>query len=269
MLSFLDQLDAQLREVACRDPAGAAVRRPARAARRTPRRAFASPHPHPRARRVAVAVVAAASIGGTALAATGLWRPILGEPGLGSPPTISASSPPASQLDELGVLRRAQTAADRSAETEAELRYMSSVASGVRTDYVRLLSNTTGFGPAILVPVARMIRRLENGPPAVLARQPSTDALCLLVGDRDGEGSAKSCFTTGDVLDGGATLSLGNGFFGLAPDDVRLVTVTFGDGAARSATPSSNFFAITMPSGALPAAMTWVLASGTSEHFSL
>jgi len=263
MTSFFDRLDAQLREVASRDPESAAVREPADASRRPRRRAS------PRPRRLAVAVLAAFSVGGTAIAATGLWRPILGEPGLGQPPTTSASSPPAAQLTALGVLRRPQTPADRSAETEEELRYMSSTASGVRTDYVRLLSDTTGVGPAILVPVTRIRRPLESGPPAVLARQPSTDALCLLVGDRDGEGSGKACFTTADVLQGGATLSLGSGFFGLAPDDVRLVTVTFGDGAVRSVAPSSNFFTVMMPSGAIPASMTWVLTSGRSQHFPL
>lgn len=247
MTSFFDQLDRQLREVATRGQA-VTSRRP---------------------RRLAAVALAAVSVGGTALAATGLWRPILGEPGLGRPPSITASAPPRGQLALLGVLRRPQTPTDRSAETREELRYMSNTAAGVRTAYIRLLSGDTGLGPAILVPVARITRSLLGAPPAVVARTPRTNALCLLVGDRSGEGSAKQCFTTTAVLDGRATLSVGDLLFGLVPDRVRRVTVRFSSGTTTSSIPSSNFFRISMPAGAIPVAMSWALTAGPPRHFPL
>jgi hypothetical protein len=246
MTSIFDQLEEQLREIASRD-----LRVRARPRSNTSR-----------SWRLAVVVAAAASLAGTALAATGLWRPLLGEPGLGPPAAITGDPPPPSQLALLAVLRRAQTADDRSAATRAELRFINDMADGVRTDYIRLLSSHAGFGAAILVPVARITQTQLSAPPAVLARLPRSDALCMLIGDRAGEGSAKRCFTTADLLSGSATLSLGGFLFGLAPDGVRVVTVTFDNGSARRVVPSSNFFAIMMPSGGTPATMTWTMTNG-------
>jgi hypothetical protein len=264
MVSFFDQLDAQLREVAVRAPSDAATRppRPQRSVSRRPRSA----------RRPCQGILAALSlllVTGTALAATGLWRPILGEPRFGPGPTITADAPPPAQLAILGVLRAPQTAADRSAGTRAELRYMSAAASGVRTNYIRLLSDHTGFGPAVLVPVARIDQARSGAPPAVLAELPRTDALCLLVGDRDGEGAAKRCFTTDDVLDGRDTLSLGSDVFGLVPDAVRSVTVSFTGGATRTVAPADNLFETAQGAGGIPVSMTWTMAAGPVRHFTL
>jgi hypothetical protein len=252
--SFFDRLDGQLREVALREPGLAAVEpRPSR-----------RPWSQARSRRVAIAALAVLSASGTAIAATGVWRPILGDPSLGSPPTITADAPPPAQLAILGVLRRAQTAADRS-RSARELEYIGNTVSGVRTTYIRLLSDDTGLGPAILVPVAAL--RQIGAPPAVAAHLPHTDALCLVIGDT--AGAAKRCFSTSDVVTGQATLSLASDLFGIVPDDVRGVTVTFGGGATSSATPTSNFFEVTMPSGAIPRTMTWTVAGAPAEHFQL
>jgi hypothetical protein len=206
---------------------------------------------------------------GTAIAASGLWRPILGEPRFGPGPTITAAAPPPTQLAILGVLRRPQTPADRSARTLALLQYMSGAASGVRTNYIRLLSDSTGLGPAILVPVARIDQAPSDVPPAVLAELPQSDALCLLVGDRGGEGAGKRCFTTDDMLEGRGTLSLGDDLFGLVPDTVTRVTVTFSGGAIRTVAPTDNLFETTQAGGAIPVAMTWTMATGPGERFTL
>jgi hypothetical protein len=249
MDDFFDQLDSQLREVSRRNIGGATNGR--RASRRV---------------RAGVVGLAALSIAGTAIAASGVWRPILGEPGLGPPPTVIATAPPASQLAVLGALRRAQTPADRGTDTQTELRYMSNTASGVRTGYVRLLSNQTGLGPAILVPVARIT---QAAPSQVTAAPVRTNALCLLIGDRDGQGAAKRCVTTAELLAGRGTLSLGTHVFGIVPDGVRVVSIRFRDGITASVAPASNFFALTAPAGSAPAAMTWTPTSGAVRHFSL
>jgi hypothetical protein len=248
MDDFFDQLDTQLREIS-RQKVGA--RRGRLASRRL---------------RVGIVGLAGLSIAGTAIAATGVWRPILGEPGLGPPPTVIATAPPVSQLAVLGVLRRAQTPADRGADTQTELRYMSNTASGVRTAYVRLLSDRTGLGPAVLVPVARIT---QAAPSEVPARPSQINALCLLIGDSKSQGAAKQCFTTAELLDGRGTLSLGTHMFGVVPDDVRLVSLRFRNGTTVSVEPASNFFAIATPAGTTPTAMTWTQTSGAVRHFSL
>jgi hypothetical protein len=251
MTSFFDQLDKQLREIANRKPG------PAARSRRAPRHT----------RKLSVILLAVLAVSGTALAATGLWRPILGEPRFGPPPTITSSAPPRSQLELLGVLRRPQTRADRGAATLEELQYLSRTASGVRTGYIRLLSDHTGLGAAVLVPAARYSLSADEAPPSVVTSAPRKNALCLVVGDRDGQGSAKGCFTTDDVRDGAATLSLGRYLFGLVPDGVRTVTVTFGDKRTATSPASSNLFEIPMPAGALPQYMTWTTTTGASQRF--
>jgi hypothetical protein len=249
MDDFFDQLDSQLREISRRNFDGA------RSGRRASRRL-----------RAGVVALATLSIAGTAIAATGAWRPILGEPGLGPPPTVVVSAPPASQLAVLGVLRRAQTPADRGTDTQTELRYISNTASGVRTAYIRLLSPKTGLGPAVLVPVARITQVAPHG---VVATPERINALCLLIGDSLNQGAAKRCFTTAELLDGRGTLSLGTRFFGVVPDGVRLVSVRFQDGTTASAVPVSNFFVLSAPAGTAPATMTWTAASGVAQQFPL
>ncbi|HEX3875218.1 MAG TPA: hypothetical protein VHW26_13780 [Solirubrobacteraceae bacterium] len=273
MNSLFDQLDTQLRDVAGRDPYPLTTRDPAPPTTRDASPATGRTRAGGRARRGPrrlIAVLAAVSLTGTAVAATGLWRPILGEPRFGGPaPTITASPPPPAQLAVLGVLRRPQTPADRSGATRDELQYLSPAAGGVRTAYIRLLSDDTGLGPAVLVPVARIDESSAGAPPAVAAELPHTDALCLVVGDRDGQGAAKRCFTTADVVGGLASLSVGSDLFGLVPDDVRRVTVSFTGGTARTVSPASNLFEIAMPAGGIPATMTWTTATGRRRRFTL
>lgn len=254
---FFDQLDAQLRGVAHRgldaDLRHLVVwRRPgvARLRGRAPWRAV----------RLPATVLAAVSLAGAAIAATAVWRPIPGQPGLGSPRTSTAAAPPEAQLAVLGVLRRQQTPADRDAETRSELTYIGNTASGVRTAYIRLLSDRTGLGRAILVPVAQ----ISQAAPSEL---PRTDALCLLVGDAAGRGAARRCFTTGELLAGRATLSLATDIFGVVPDAVAMVSIRFSNGATRHVAPLGNLFELAEPAGAAPAVMVWASATGTVQRF--
>jgi hypothetical protein len=260
---FFDQLDAQLRGVARRS-LDAELRHVV--ALRTPgvaRLRGAAPW---RMVRLPVAALAAVSLAGVAIAATAVWRPALGAPGLGAPPTSTAAAPPEAQLAVLGVLRRQQTPADRGAETRSELTYMGNTASGVRTAYIRLLSDRTGLGPAVLVPVAQIT---QAAPPELGAAPPRTGALCLLVGDAAGRGAAKRCFTTGDLLAGRGTLSLATDIFGVVPDAVAMVSITFSNGATRHVAPLGNLFELAEPAGAAPATMTWASATGTVQRFPL
>lgn len=73
-----------------------------------------------RRRRGACAAAIVVLIGAPALAATGVWRPKLGTERIGGA-TITGQAPPEAQLQLLGVLRREQTARDRSARTREAL----------------------------------------------------------------------------------------------------------------------------------------------------
>jgi hypothetical protein len=136
-----------------------------------------APRARLRSRRAALATCAAALLGGTALAATHPWSPELGTPQFREPPpTASADAPPHSQLEVLGVLRRAPTAADRGPEVRAALRYLSGISThGIRTDYIRRLDAGASGGPVTLVPVAQW--RPAAGEAA------KRDALCVFAAE--------------------------------------------------------------------------------------
>jgi hypothetical protein len=94
-------------------------------------------------------------VGAPALAATGVWRPPIGD-GAGPAPQISEKAPPADQLALLGVLRRPQTAADRGAASQSALQLLNSPSiEGVRTNSVRLLVRSPRDRGVVLVPVVR------------------------------------------------------------------------------------------------------------------
>lgn len=138
-----------------------------------------------------LAVVAAA---GVATAATGVWRPQVGDAQRGTP-SISDRPIPAELTARLEVLRRPATPADRSAEVRRVLRYVGGGYRGVRTDAVRLLApSTPTMGARILIPAER-----AHG---------LDDALCLYVVDLvDAAGS--TCATIEGALAGKAVLLSG------------------------------------------------------------
>lgn len=185
---------------------------------------------------------------GTAIAATGIWRPILGMQRYGPGPSIASSPPPKAQLAMLAVLRRPQTPADRSAAVRRELRYVSGDLSGVRTDYIRKLAITQYGQPVILVPSAHFEDSLPGAPPAVKRLLPKTNALCIIYPERTlSEGVAAHCYTTRQVGSDQATGSLGNHQYGLVPDNISSVTWTYASGRTITTPVRENFFDMTTP----------------------
>jgi hypothetical protein len=189
-------------------------------------------------RRLAIAAGVGLALGGTALAATHPWSPSLGDQRLGPSPSISSVSPPKSQLDILGVLRRPQTGQDRGAATLRALRYLGRGSTGIRTGYVRLLGYSAPSRGIVLIPMARY----TPGPGLI-----KQDALCIFYTEPNGDGGAKSCFDTNDVQHGRATGSLGLHQYGLVPDGVAKVTALFADGPLVEARVHDNFFDLTAP----------------------
>jgi hypothetical protein len=93
---------------------------------------------------------------GTAVAATGTWRPQLGSPDRGPVPKASSRSVPASQRDLLAVLRRPQSERDRGPLVEAALKVLSrEVVNGIHTDAIRVLFQNARE-VVLLVPVRRV-----------------------------------------------------------------------------------------------------------------
>lgn len=224
MTSYLDALRAQLVSASDRltEEAPPAHRPARRGWRRSPR--------------VLAVGIAALATSATALAATAPWRPLFGEPG--SPqPTIAADAPPQDQTTTLGVLRRAQTDADRGAATQRALRFFGTSTEGVHTDYIRRLPQGQGRLAAVLLP-ARSWH---------VAQLDKTDVACLFVAEADqAQGGAKACYTTDEIQRGFADGSLGHVAFGLVPDGVAQVELRYRTQNAR-ATVEDNFYELQAP----------------------
>jgi hypothetical protein len=228
----------------------AAARRPIGA----PARGGWAPRVPRLSRPVAVGLTLSA-FAGTAFAAVAIWTPLLGNQQYGYNPGISASAPPADQLAALAVLRRPQSAADQSgALASGALRDINQFTRDVRTDYIRVLagSGTNGF---VLVPVAQRLAVGVNGIPvssagAGTASATVSDALCLYA--TDAGAIVVNCYSAAQVIAGTARNEALDQLFGLAPDGVSAVTVTFTGGLTLSAPVQHNFFDVTLPSGASP-----------------
>jgi hypothetical protein len=217
--------------------------------------------------RSVIFVSAVVLAGGTAVAATHPWSPLLGDPRFeGPPPTVAPDTPPRDQLKALEVLRREQTPQDRSLATRGTLRYISgSSTRGVRTDYIRQLI-PAGAGTVTLVPVASW----RPNP----AAPPVHDALCVFYGESGSDGGARTCWTTDQVLQGNAVAELGNHFYGLVPDGVAIVLARFSDGTSTSASVRDNFFDLASPPdmrdpehasvGARPSEISWLDSNATT-----
>lgn len=193
-------------------------------------------------------------VGAPALAATGVWRPQIGD-GKRPAPRITAEAPPADQLAMFGVLRRPQTAADRSAASRTALRLVGTDSiEGVRTNSVRLLAKSPEDRGIVLVPVARYARhRLPlpaDTPPAArraLNPPPIRDALCLFQLDVDGAGVA--CWSSADVREGRAWMALGHRAVWIVPDGVATVRTQYPTGAPIDAAVKDNAAVFTQPPG--------------------
>jgi hypothetical protein len=190
-----------------------------------------------------------------ALAATGVWRPTLGD-GDGPAPAISADAPPPDQLAMLGVLRREQTEADRGVATRYALKFVDSPGlKGVRTDSIRLLAQSKADRGVVLVPVERYEPQNPplpaDAPEAVrkaLEQPPIGDALCIYHLDSvDGAGVA--CHSSADVKEGRAWGMLGHRSLWIVPDGVASVRTEYGDRNPIVATAHDNAVIFTAPEG--------------------
>lgn len=185
-----------------------------------------------------------------ALAATGVWRPQLGD-GKTPAPEISADSPPADQLALLGVLRREQTETDRGVASRYALRFVGAGSiTGVRTDSIRLLAQSSQDRGVVLVPVERYERRLPGELPEQLRKRLEVtidDALCVYQLDIDGAGAA--CYSTADVKAGRAWMMLGHRAMWIVPDGVASVRTEYADHAPITAPAKENAVIFSAPEG--------------------
>lgn len=170
---------------------------------------------------------------GSALAATGVWRPQVGDEHRAKP-TISASSVPAAQAAHFSVLRREPNAADHGEKVRYALRYLDGRSfHGVRTDAVRLLS-AAGSG-YVLVPSTHAAGK--------------DDALCLFAID-PADGGGLSCWTTAEILGHKAVL------FAIKPPKHTAAERAAIAKSFRDARRSGNHGSIAVPFGSLRGPVT-------------
>jgi hypothetical protein len=201
----------------------------------------------PRGRYLAAAL-AAVVVAVPAGAATSGWNPF-DDPDRRLPAPTTTELPPATSLtSQLGVLRRPQTSADRSAPVERALRGFDDESHGVALGSVRLLP-----GGAVLVPVQRFQPR---GPGGARAGDRKEDSVCLYSPSSDGTGGI-GCFTAQEVHDGRAIGSQGTTVDGLVPDGVARVRLISEDDAAE-ATVRDNYFGTRLDPRAGPGGVAFV-----------
>lgn len=233
-----------------------------------------------RARFVALSTAAIVGVGGVATAATGLWNPQIGD---GSDaPSIARDAPPQAQLNALGVLRRPQTDADRSENSEYTLRFFGGL-RGVRLDYVRLLGTEADGAGYVLVPAAydgtdglrarsRALKaQRDSGAADAPPENPlsaTKDPLCLFARDPSGSGGGVNCFTLQQILDGRATMGRSPARgpltqFGLVADNVAQVRAGEPP-TAPVVDVRDNFFEVTTPiaEGSEPTALYFLDGNG-------
>lgn len=172
-------------------------------------------------RRGAVCAALIVLITPPALAATGVWRPTLGD-GEGPTPEISADAPPPEQLALFGVLRHEQTDTDR----------------GV-----------------VLVPVERYEPQNPplpaDTPPEVrkaIERPPIEDALCVYQLDST-DGAGVACHSSADIQAGRAWMMLGHRSLWIVPDGVAKVRTEYTNHEPIEAPAHDNAVIFTAPKG--------------------
>jgi hypothetical protein len=209
----------------------------------------------PRLARPLAVTIALTGLAGAATASS-LWLAPVGKHDGGVNPGLSATPPPAAQLDALAVLRAPQSASDRGPGVLTELEDVNNFTTGVRSNYVRVLEKTAN-GPVVLVPVAER-RAVAAGVAGAGGRDAIADALCVYypVSGAGALGSSPDCWSTAALLAGHAISSADGHLFGLAPDGVESVAIALGGASAPvSATVADNFFDAQLPpSGATASA---------------
>lgn len=159
--------------------------------------------------------------GGTAVAATGVWNPLVGDSN--HPATLASTPVPAELIAHLGVLRREQTPQDRSAEVEATLKDGLFPPQGVRLDSVRYLA--PGPNGEAVVLLSGVQTAYTEGEPFCVVRpfQPFPEYRL--------EKANFMCFDLARLMSGGAhgmnyTSSSGIAY-GVVPDGVASLTAKF------------------------------------------
>jgi hypothetical protein len=235
--------------------------------RRAPARAQPRRLPHRRA--IVLAVVALLVLGGSAIAATGVWRPVLGT-------HVHPSSKPTPPVvrGALGVLERRQTDADRSSDVVAALRQFDPARwiVGPHLGEVRLLARRAD-GISVLAPFDR--RRGDHH-----------TQLCLLYTDARGVGG--SCGDAAKLRTrgiggfmprqrpfhghdrGGHAITVPGTavahYWGLVPNGVANVRLTWTDGSAVTAAVTGNYYDASSTAWALPRLTEWLGADGSVLH---
>jgi hypothetical protein len=181
------------------------------------------------------------AFGGTALAATGVWNPVVGDSD--NPATLSSTAVPAELTAALGVLRRDQTAQDRSAEVEATLNGSEVLPKGVRLDSVRYLAPAEN-GEATILLSGMQAPSYEAGEEPVCVVRPFGDLP-----------ATSSCFDLPMLMSGralamfiDATFNSGTAI-GLVPDGVESVTAKFGSAPDRTVPVTNNYWELDLSGG--------------------
>jgi hypothetical protein len=217
-----------------------------RAAERRSPTAVTSSAVRPRKRRLVGGFLIAAAIAAPAGATTAGWNPFADTGRETAAPSASNRAPAADLRDMLGVLRRAQTDADRSRASEAALRQLDRDVAGVQLAAVRVVRLPIG---AVAIPVERA--------PGASAQ---SDAVCLYVPQPDGTASS-TCQTAPAIRAGFAIGSAGPAVYGLVPDGVAVVRLKHGDQVADIPV-EDNFFYRASGAPTAPTTAIWISASG-------
>jgi hypothetical protein len=211
-----------------------------------------------------VAVGAAClAFAGTAMAATGVWNPVVGSES--EPATLSETPVPAALTAQLGVLRREQTPRDRSPEVEATLDG-GFVPEGVRLDSVRYLAPGANGEATILLSgehvrffFASLLLHSDRGdvvvgkvPPEAAgdaaAAEPPQEPVCVARPFPGDEQAVALCFDLSMLMSGEAhasqvdtTTNTGTAL-GVVPDGVTTVTAEFGSAPPVTVPVADNYW---------------------------
>lgn len=201
-----------------------------------------------RTRRVIGLAAGGLLIAGSAVAATTPWSPRLGGTH-GDPATRSTQPLPRDFSDRLQILRRPQSANDRSPSVQHALKLLDrEVAGGVYVDGIRRLGDGSR-STVVLVPMRRYGPRNRRG--AAVQR----DGLCVYAAVNATAGPAPtggaSCGTVAELERRG----IGSLTARLVPDGVDRVRVVLRSGKTLTAKVTANYYELplTIPEVAVPA----------------
>lgn len=170
-------------------------------------------------------------------------------------PSTSDVAPAPTLMEMLGVLRRPQTAADRSGDTDYALKMLSGETyDGIELGYVRRAAVGPGDQGVVIIP--SLSHRLAPGAIA------NPHVVCIWRTDYfrgEPAGGAPGCYDANDIRRGFALQQLGHRVDMIVPDQVARVAGVSDDGSVDTAVPDDN---IASWEGRLPKRVVWYDASG-------